>query len=404
MYQPIILCIALRYVYSKTTNQFSQFIYWIASISIISSLMLIIIILSIMNGFERELKNNILYFIPHAIVTAVTGSVHTNQIPDFLLSNTVSHKIKYIKPIITSNVILQSTHKASLGIMFGVNPLHFEPLFSCLMCNRMNQLKSGKYYIIIGSKLAQQLSVNIHDQIRLTVPSLHQITPIGNFPSQRLFTILDIYVTNSEVDTYQVLIHQDDAAKLMHYPPQYITGWRIWIEELFKINRYNNQFNNDNQQWKWQDWSEYKGSLFQAVKMEKNIMCILFILIILVSGFNIVSFLTLLVTDKQKEIAILRAQGLKRLHIVTIFMVQSLFNGIFSVICGSGLGILFSKKINQVLLLLGFFPKTLQFPVEIQYLQILSIDLIICILMVLFAFYPAWYISTMQPAQILRYD
>lgn len=402
MYQPIVLCIALRYIYGKTINRFSQCIYWISSISIILSTAIIIIILSVINGFERELKKNILYLIPHAIITASSGYTHIKHIPDFLLSNIILGEIEYIKPIVKSDVILQSTQKISLGVMFGISPNDFEPLFNYVIHNRINQLKSERYYVIIGAALARRLSVNINDQVRLTIPSVNQITPIGCFPVQRLFTILDIYDTNSEIDNYKILVHQDDAAKLMHYPSQCVTGWRIWVSEPFNVAKYNQL--NVSQEWNWKDWSEYKGSLFQAIKIEKNIMCILFSLIIIISGFNIISFLTLLITDKQKEIAILKTHGLSRFYIMVIFMIQSISNGILSVVCGSALGVLLSKKINQILFFLHVFPKTLQFPVEIQYLQILNISAIVCILMILAAFYPAWYISSIRPAQALRYD
>lgn len=404
MYQPIILCIALRYIYGKTINRFSQYIYWISNISIIFSIITIIIILSVMNGFERELKKNILYFIPHAIISATTGYANTNHIPNFLKSNAILNNIEYIKPLVISNVIIQSTQKISLGVMFGINPNYFEPLSGYLIFNQIHQLKPDQYNIIIGSTLAQQLSVTIHDQIRLTIPSINQITPMGFFPRQRLFTVSDIYVTNSEVDKYQVLIHQSDAAKLMNYPIQCVTGWRIWVSDPFRISQYHHDLFKISQKWHWKDWSDDKGSLFQAIQMEKNIMYVLFACIIIISSFNIISFLVLLITDKQKEIAILKTHGLTRLNIVSIFIIQSIFNSIFSIICGSVLGILLSKNLNQILFFFRLSPKNLQFPVEIQYLQIFSIDIIVCILIILITLYPAWYISSTQPAQVLRYD
>lgn len=403
MYQPIILCIALRYIYAKTINSFSQCIYWISSISIILSIIAMIVILSIMNGFERELKNNILYFIPHAIITTTTKYIHINNIPDCLFSDAILNNIKYIKPLVISDVLLQSTQKISLGIMFGINPNHFEPLSKYLIYHHIHKLESGKYYIIIGSGLAKQLSVNINDQIRLTIPTLSKITPFGCFPTQRVFTILDIYVTTSEVDNYQILVHQDDAAKIMCYPPKYVTGWRIWMHDPIKANQYSKK--NFSKEWNWKDWSEYKSTLFQAVKIEKNIIYILFTLIVIVSSFNIISFLALLISDKQKDIAILKTYGLSRFRIIMIFMIHSISNGIPSIILGSILGILISKKINQILFFLNFASKTIiQFPVEIQYYQIFNINLMVFMLMIISTFYPAWHISKIQPAKILRQD
>lgn len=403
MYQSIVLFIALRYIYSKKINQFYKYINWFFSISIMLSVTVIIIILSVMNGFERDLKKNILYFIPHIIITANNGYTHVKNIPYFLLNTIIYNDIFYLKPLVISDVILQSVQDISFGMMFGINPNHFEPLFNNIIRqDSIAQLISGKYYVIISSKLAQKLSVNIHDQIRLTIPSVRQIILGNYFPSQRLFTILDIYVSSNEIDGHQVLMHQDDAASLMRYPSQCVTGWRIWLREPLKLIKFKPL--NIPKHWHWKDWSESKGSLFQAIKMEKNMMFLLFTLIILAITFNIVSFLILLITNKKKEIAILKTYGFSRIKIMTLFIIQGTYSSIIGNICGIVLGILLSKYLNQIVNFLNIFPKKLIIPIEIQYFQILMISWIIYLIIILIILYPAWYIASLRPAQVLCYD
>lgn len=403
MYYSVVLFIALRYTYSKTTIQYNKYISWVSSFSIILSIIAIIIILSIMNGFERELHRNILYFIPHVIITAVKGHTHVQDIPHCLL-NKIYNDVLYIKPLVISKVILQSAQKISFGIMFGINPNDFDPISKCLINNKINQLIPNKYYVIIGSTLAQQLSVNINDQIRLTIPSVRQ-TVLGNdFPSQRLCTVSDIYVANNEIDSYQILIHQEDAAKLMHYPSQCVTGWRLWLREPFNLNKFNQLNISNNKDWKWKDWSQSKGSLFQAIKIEKNVMFALFVLIILVIGFNVSSFLVLSIMDRKKEIAILRTYGFNRFQVMLLFMIQVLYKSITNVIFGTIIGVVLSKNLNQILYFFNVLPKTLLFPIEIQYSQILIVGFVVCIINMLITLYPSWYISSIRPVHVLHHD
>lgn len=402
-FQKIILFIALRYICRKTTDQFGQYIYWVATFSITLGVAVLIILLSVMNGFEQDLKKNILYFTPHVLLTNVKGYVHVKNVPNLMFDKLPN--IEYIQPLVFSDIILQSATKILFGSMLGINPNYLNPLFNYFIThNCINQLVSGKYYIILGSALAHYLEVNINDQIRLIVPTVMQTTPIGRIPSQRLCTVLDIYMTNNKesVDNFQVLIHQSDAAKLMHYPSEdYITGWRLWLRDPFVIND-THQLSLSNE-WLWKDWRNYKGSVFQAVQMEKNIMSLLLSLIIVAACFNIMSFLVLLIIEKKTEIAILQTYGFSRIHIISIFVIQGISNGIFGIIFGIGLGILLSKKLNQILSCFNFFSNTLQFPIEIEIYQIFIIAITTFIMVLLITLYPSWHIASSSPIKNLYY-
>ncbi|URJ23423.1 lipoprotein-releasing ABC transporter permease subunit LolC [Blochmannia endosymbiont of Camponotus sp. C-003] len=401
MHRSTILFIAIRYILGKSIDQFGRYIYWVSSVAIMIGVMAMITVLSVMNGFEREFKQNLLNFIPHALLTTPKGYVHVKDEPNSVLDQL--HNIIRNQPLVVSNVILQSAKKISFGVMLGIDPNFFEPLCNYLVNKHENQLILGKYYVIIGSTLAKQLKVRINDQVRLIIPSVMQKTPIGYIPSQRLFTVLDIYITNSAVDSYQVLVHQSDASALMHYPSECVTGWRLWLHEpcllanyIQKVRLYKD--------WVWKDWREYQGSLFQAMKIEKNVMSLLLSLIIIAAGFNIVSFLVLLILEKRTDIAILKTYGFTRRQIVFIFMIQGITNGFFGIVLGTVSGVLLSHKLNQILLFFKILPNTIFLPIEIKYSQILSIMFITFSIILLATLYPSWRAASFHPAKILRYD
>lgn len=400
MFQTTVLFVALRYIFSKTTDQFGNYIYWIVSFSIAAGTAMLIVMLSIMNGIERNLKQHFLYFTPHMLLTTHPRCVHIKNIPNLIFNKL--YDIAYVQPCIISDVILQSVKKISIGSMLGVDPSCFEPLFTYLINNSINKLVSGKYYIIIGSALAHALNVHINDQIRLIIPSVMKMTPIGYVPSQRLFTILDIYTTNKDVDTYQVLVHRVDAAKLMHYPSEhYITGWRLWLRNPYLIDDLRELLLLNG--WVCTDWREYKKSIFQAIQIEKNIMSLLLSLIIVAACFNIMSFLVLLVMEKQIEIAILQTYGFTRIQIMCIFIIQGINIGIFGIILGIIFGVLLAKNLNRILCYFNILPDMLPLPVEIQNYQILIITIITFIIIMLITLYPAWYAASVSPAKILHY-
>ena len=154
---------------------------------------------------------------------------------------------------------------------------------------KQTDLEPGKYNVILGEQLASQLGVNRGDQIRVMVPSASQFTPMGRIPSQRLFNVIGTFAANSEVDGYEMLVNIEDASRLMRYPAGNITGWRLWLDEPLKVDSLSQQKLPEGS--KWQDWRDRKGELFQAVRMEKNMMGLLLSLIVAVAAFNIITSL-----------------------------------------------------------------------------------------------------------------
>ncbi len=350
MYQPAALFIGLRYMRGRAADRFGRFVSWLSTIGITLGVMALVTVLSVMNGFERELQNNILGLMPQAILSAKQGSVNPQQLPE---REAKLNGVTRVAPITTGDVVLQSARSVAVGVMLGIDPAQNDPLTPYLVNVKQSDLQAGKYNVILGEQLAGQLGVNRGDKIRVMVPSASQFTPMGRVPSQRLFTVIGTFAANSEVDGYQMLTNIDDASRLMRYPLGNITGWRLWLDQPLQVDTLSQQTLPPGTQW--QDWRERKGELFQAVRMEKNMMGLLLSLIVAVAAFNIITSLGMMVMEKQGEVAILQTQGLTPRQIMAVFMVQGASAGIVGALLGAVLGALLASQLNNLMPIIGAF-------------------------------------------------
>jgi lipoprotein-releasing system permease protein len=286
--------------------------------------------------------------------------------------------------------------------MLGINPDEHDPLTPFLVNTQQSVLQPGQYNVILGEQLAAQLGVKRGDQLRLMVPSVSQFTPVGRLPSQRIFTVAGTYAANSEVDGYQILVNQQDASRVMRYPLGNITGWRLWLDKPLSVDALSQQKLPEGLTWK--DWRERKGDLFQAVRMEKNMMGLLLSLIIAVAAFNIITSLGLLIMEKQGEVAILQTLGLTRRQIVAVFMVQGASAGIIGALLGTVLGVLLASQLNNLMPVIGLFLDGAALPVDINVLQVITIALVSMAVALLSTLYPSWRAAAVQPAEALRYE
>ncbi|EKM5759167.1 lipoprotein-releasing ABC transporter permease subunit LolC [Cronobacter turicensis] len=399
MYQPVALFIGLRYMRGRAADRFGRFVSWLSTIGITLGVLALVTVLSVMNGFERELQNNILGLMPQALISSSKGSVNPQQLPaDSLHLKGVSR----IAPLTSGDVVLQSARSVAVGVMLGIDPAQRDPLTPYLVNVNQQDLAAGKYNIILGEQLAGQLGVKRGDQLRLMVPSASQFTPMGRLPSQRLFTVIGTFAANSEVDGYQMLVNIQDASRLMRYPAGNITGWRLWLNEPLKVDVLSQQTLPANTQW--QDWRERKGELFQAVRMEKNMMGLLLSLIVAVAAFNIITSLGLMVMEKQGEVAILQTQGLTRRQIMAVFMVQGASAGVIGALFGALLGALLASQLNNLMPVIGAFLDGAALPVVIEPLQVIGIALAAMAVALLSTLYPSWRAAATEPAEALRYE
>lgn len=399
MHQPVALFIGLRYMRGRASDRFGRFVSWLSAIGITLGVLALVTVLSVMNGFEKELEKSTLSLMPQALITSEKGSINPQQTP---ASSLKLNGVRGITPLTTGDVVLQSARNVGVGVMLGVNADEPDPLTPYLVNVKQQVLQPGKYNVILGEQLANQLGVKRGEQIRLMVPSASQFTPMGRLPSQRLFTIAGTFAANSEVDGYQILVNQQDASRLMRYPTGNITGWRLALEKPLQVDSLSQQTLPDGLVWK--DWRERKGELFQAVRMEKNMMGLLLSLIVAVAAFNIITSLGLLIMEKQGEVAILQTQGLTRRQIVMVFMVQGATAGIVGSVLGALLGVLLASQLNNLMPLIGAFLDGAALPVEISIPQVLTIVVTAMVVALLSTLYPSWRAAAVQPAEALRYE
>lgn len=384
----------------RAVDKFGRFVSWLSALGIMLGVAALITVTSVMNGFEQSLQNSILAYIPQAIVTTPNG-----QIPkDETVAKTLSKRedVTNVTPLVEGDVVLQSKNNISVGVMLGVERQQDEPLASFIRVGDFSALKSGEYGVIIGNGLAKQLKTQVGDKIRLIIPSVSQLTPMGRMPSQRLFTVKGVFQSGGEADNSQVLVNQQDAARLMRYQPDNITGWRLFFTTPLNIEKYSAQALPEGLTWK--DWRERKGEFFQAVKMEKNMMGLLLSLIIAVAAFNIITSLALLVMEKQGEVAILQTMGLKRSQIMSIFMLQGAGAGVLGAIAGGLLGALLSSQLNIIMPAVGLIPEGVELPATLEWGRVFIIGISAIVISLLSTLYPSWRAATLQPAEALRYE
>ncbi|SPY94477.1 outer membrane-specific lipoprotein transporter subunit LolC [Proteus mirabilis] len=280
----------------RAVDKFGRFVSWLSALGIMLGVAALITVTSVMNGFERSLQNSILAYIPQAVITTPNGQLpKQDSTAQMLLKR---EDVINVVPLVEGDVVLQSKDNIGVGVMLGIDKAQDEPLTQFIRYGDFSLLKPGEYGVILGSGLAKQLKTKEGDSIRLIVPGVSQLTPMGRVPSQRLFTVKGIFQSGGDADASQLLVNQQDAARLMRYQPGNITGWRLFFSTPLNIEKYSAEPLPAGLSWK--DWRERKGEFFQAVKMEKNMMGLLLSLIIAVAAFNIITSLSLLVMEKTR--------------------------------------------------------------------------------------------------------
>lgn len=381
------------------SDRFGRFVSWLSMIGITLGVIALILVLSVMNGFEREQVSRVLGLMPQALITTPRGALNPQQFPASALH---LPGVNRITPLTMGDVVLQSTDGIGVGVMLGINPQDPEPLAPFLIDVTQQQLRPGSWGAVLGEGLAQQLNVKAGDKVRLLVPGASQFTPMGRMPGQRLFTVLGTFAANSEVDDYQLLVNQQDASRLMLYPQGQFSGWRLWLDRPLDVEALSRQPLPSGLVLK--DWRARKGELFQAVSMEKNMMGLLLSLIIAVAAFNIITSLGLLVMEKQGEVAILQTQGLTRRQIMTVFMIQGASAGIIGALLGTLAGTLIAANLNTLVPAIGTLLNGSALPVLIIPRQVILIGALAMAIALLSTLYPSWRAARIQPAEALRYE
>ena len=407
LFQPLSLAIGLRYAGSTRSNRFVSFISLFSTFGIAIGVAALMVVISVMNGFEGQLKGRILGVIPHVVVTNQVGRIDADPqgLPDLA---TLPHVVA-TAPMLDSEGMLQSPGQLTGVNVQGIDPARWpegDILHSQMLGGRLDTLQTGRYQIVLGQGVARRLNVSIGDQVRLILPEGTRFTPFGRVPAQRLFTVSGIFGVGADVDNQIALIALGDAQRLLRLPTETVGGIRLWLDDPFAVDQVIKTPLPDGVQW--QDWRRERGELFQAVAMEKRMMGLMLVLIIAVATFNILSALVMVVTDKEGEVAILRTMGMSESGIVKIFMVLGASSGmigaLFGALAGLGLSLGLNPLLNAVGLNLYMAAGGSALPIIVEPSQVTTILLGAVLLSFSATLYPALRAARVKPAEALRHE
>lgn len=411
MFKPISLFVGLRYTRARRSNHFISFIALVSIIGLTLGVAVLITVLSVMNGFDRELKNRILGMIPQATVSSTEILPQWRPLVD--LVNKQPHVIGSA-PFTQLQGMLTAQGQVAGILVSGIEP-EFEKKVSIvhkyMTQGSLDNLKEGEFGIVIGQGMADGLGLRLHDKVTLVLPEASP-SPAGVVPRFKRFTVVGIFSIGADVDSMIGYIALNDAATLLRLPDG-AQGVRMTLDDIFAapdtasklLNQLPPNFYASN-------WTETHGNLFSAIQMEKAMVSLLLFLIVLVAAFNIVSSLVMVVTDKKADIAILRTLGASPATITRIFMVQGVIIGTVGTIAGAILGIVFSLSISNVL---GWINNTFglhlfdayfinYLPSYLRPQDVLIVSGISLLLSFLATIYPARRAAQIQPAEALRYE
>ena len=427
MFQPISIFIGLRYSRSKSHTGFVSFITFFSTVGILLGVAALITVVSVMNGFEGELKKRILGIVPHVIVSDFTdkkmnkenSGQQSSGWPALREELLTQPHVLQVTPFLESEALIQSVKGLQGVLVQGIMPKYEQTniITTHMVAGSMEMLSKQPYSLILGQSLANKLQVTLGDEVRLVLPNKSVFTPMGRIPVQRVFTIVGIFHLGSQVDDAMVYVDSRYGAKLLRRTGDGIEKLRLYLDDAFNAKsvvkslekkQRNKQALPQNKivhLASFSTWDESQGALFSAVKMEKNMMWLMLSLIVAVAAFNIVSALVMVVVEKQAEIGILQTLGLARIDVIKIFITQGMINGLWGVSLGSIFGMILALNLNDIMLVIGvnlFGFGMQELPVKLEFLDVLTIIFSALVMSFLATLYPAYQASTTQPAQVLR--
>ncbi len=415
MIRPFEVFIGLRYTRAKRRNHFISFISATSMLGIALGVTALITVLSVMNGFEKELRQRILGVASHATVTAYGERLaNWERVTDDLRDN--AHIVGAAPYIMGQGMMTRG--KAVSGILVrGVLPEE-EPKVSQLdqemLVGQLDALKPGEFGIILGRELAWKLDVDVGSSVSLIVPQ-GQMTPAGLLPRMKRFTVVGVFeIGMYEYDSGLALIHMEDAAKL-YQTGATVTGVRLRLDDVYQAPLVARQIETQlGPDYRVRDWTREHANFFRALKIEKTVMFIILLLIVAVAAFNIISTLVMVVTDKKSDIAILRTLGVSPSSVMGVFMVQGTIIGVIGTLLGVIGGVLLALNVETVVPFLErLFGITFlspdvyyisELPSDMRWTDVTRIAIAAFGMSFLATLYPAWRAAQTQPAEALRYE
>jgi len=412
---PYELLIGLRYTRAKRRNHFISFISMISMLGIGLGVAALIVVLSVMNGFQKELRTRILGVASHIQITGVNGELENWPA---LAAQAMNHpEVKASAPFVQSQAMFAVENGVKGALIRGILPDQEDRVAdfrATIKSGSLDDLRPGEFGVVLGADLARSLRVFTGDKVTVIAPQ-GTVTPAGVVPRLKSFRVVGIFeVGMFEYDSGLALIHLADAQTLYQMGDR-VTGVRLKVDDLFQAPRITRELARfiDADAYL-SDWTKSHANFFRAVQIEKNMMFIILSLIVAVAAFNLVSTLVMAVTDKQADIAILRTLGARPLSVMAIFVVQGALVGFIGLGLGIVGGVALALNIDVVVpfiervLGVHFLSKEVYYisdlPSELQWSDVWGVTLIAFVLALLATLYPSWRASRVNPAEALRYE
>ena len=404
-----------RYVRSRSRNSFVSLISAISMLGIAIAVLVLIVVMSVVNGFERELKDRLLAMTAHASIEGVNGSLDSqDELRAVALANP---RVDAAAPFIEGKALLVANLELSGAELRGIDP-ELEDTVSGIG-NVMQQgelagLEDRSFNIVLGVELAEALGVGVGDKVTVTLAQ-GRVTPAGVIPRTKRFTVSGIYrVGMYEFDRRLAFIHLADAQRLYQMRGQ-VTGVRLSVSEIYASPEIVREVARTHGELVLvSDWTRRHVNFFRSIQITKSILFVILLMVVAVAAFNIVSTLVMVVKDKQADIAILRTIGAQPGSILRIFITQGTIVGVVGTLVGVGLGVLIAVNLETIV---GFLESALgikflaadvyfisDLPSELQLGDVVKIGSIAFVLALVSTLYPAWVAARTAPAEALRYD
>ncbi|MFT7227803.1 MAG: lipoprotein-releasing system permease protein [Methylophilaceae bacterium] len=414
---PYELFVGLRYTRAKRKNHFISFISMTSMVGIALGVAALIIVLSVMNGFQAELRSRILGVASHIEITE-----NTNKLSNWeSLAEQVDAQpnVEASAPYVMAQGMLSYGQAVQGALVRGVLPNQenaVADLGKNMREGQLSDLASGEFNIILGADLAYSLGVNVGDKVVLMAPQ-GQFTPTGVIPRIKQFNVVGLFqIGMYEYDAGLALIHIEDAAKLYRMGNK-VSGLRLKINNLFDAPAMTAELGDKLTPlgaYYITDWTQQHANFFKAIQLEKRVMFIILTLIVAVAAFNIVSTLVMAVTDKRADIAIMRTLGASPKSIMQIFIIQGALIGIIGTFFGAVLGIVIALNIDTIipfienLFHVQFLSKEVYYiselPSKLEWNDTITIVVVSIVLSLIATLYPSYKASKINPAEALRYE